>query len=150
MDPTEPYTSITVLLGDESAKFMGNVAGSLPPAAQNGNLYTLDDAGDSEEDESEGVVNDELYNEGVVSSTFGATSSIPLGDSEVPLGDSEARVLNDKNQVAYPSNILLSFPIHIRYTYGFICECSVAFILVNCLTHLCVQTFTRLECPLLQ
>jgi hypothetical protein len=150
MDPTEPYTSITVLLGDESAKFMGNVAGSLPPAAQNGNLYTLDDAGDSEEDESEGVVNDELYNEGVVSSTFGATSSIPLGDSEVPLGDSEARVLNDKNQVAYPSNILLSFPIHIRYTYGFICECSVAFILVNCLTHLYVQTFTRLECPLLQ
>lgn len=143
MDPTEPYTSITVLLGDESAKFMGNVAGSLPPAAQNGNLYTLDDAGDSEEDESEGVVNDELYNEGVVSSTFGATSSIPLGDSE-------ARVLNDKNQVAYPSNILLSFPIHIRYTYGFICECSVAFILVNCLTHLYVQTFTRLECPLLQ
>ena len=41
MDPTEPYTSISVLLGDESTSFNGNVGGSIPPATQNGNIYSI-------------------------------------------------------------------------------------------------------------
>ena len=40
MDPSEPYTSIKVLLGDETSVFMGSMGGSPPPAMRNGNLYT--------------------------------------------------------------------------------------------------------------
>jgi hypothetical protein len=82
MDPAEPYTSISVLLGDESSIFMGNVGGSTPPAMQNGNLYTL--------------VENDVESAAATSGTKEAYHS---------------RVLNDK---AYPSNILLSFPIHAR------------------------------------
>jgi hypothetical protein len=47
MDPSEPSSSIAVLLGDESSVFMGNVAGSIPPAMLNGNLYTNGEASPS-------------------------------------------------------------------------------------------------------
>lgn len=84
MDPSAPYTDITVLLGDESASFMGNVGGggSVPPAIQNGNLYSRADSENADADADAGSLD--------------STSS---------------RMLNGE---ANPSNILLSFPIHAR------------------------------------
>ena len=98
MDPAEPYTSISVLLGAEGDSYIGNIAGSPPPAARNGNLYTLEEEGEGEEEEGDTAA-------AVVTVSSSSSSS---------RAESAARALNDEHAVAYPSNILLSFPMHIR------------------------------------
>jgi hypothetical protein len=82
MDPTAAYTSITVLMGDESAVFMGNVAGSIPPSALNGNLRTPPGS---------------------------------AGDSAARSAAMRGRMLSDNSGDWFPSNVLLAFPVHVRY-----------------------------------
>lgn len=96
MDPGEPYTAISVLMGDEADPFMGNIAGSIPPAAQNGNIYLFEDSAEEKD-------------EGASGSASGEGSAVVVENS-----DQAGRMLNDHNFAIYPNNVLLSFPMHLR------------------------------------
>lgn len=88
MDPTAPYTDISVLLGDESSSFR-KVSGSIPPMAQNGNLYSRSDQGGEQ----------------------GMATADHLS-SRVLVSDADK---DNNNEIKTPENVLLAFPIHARW-----------------------------------
>mmetsp|Transcript_25399 Transcript_25399/g.37451 ORF Transcript_25399/g.37451 Transcript_25399/m.37451 type:complete len:769 (+) Transcript_25399:116-2422(+) len=89
MDTTEPYTSIIVLVGDESRTFRWNVAGDTPPYALNGLIHTH--------------ISSSASNDGNIGSSSGIKHEMSA-DGRV------AAASEDGGE----QEALLSFPIHIR------------------------------------